>query len=151
MSILSWRNVNIKFYVVKQYGVLIVGCYVIDFLAGRKKCRNFATFNTLTIINFKKLWVNLERIGQNAFNGTKIKSITLPQSIRSIGYYSFGGCTELENITILSDERCIISTNSFSGCNNVTTINIKAEENSIYGAPWGASSSATINWNYTGN
>ena len=31
---------------------MIVCVYLIDFLADREKCRNFATFNTLTIINF---------------------------------------------------------------------------------------------------
>ena len=39
-------------------------------------------------------------IGAEAFSNTKIKSITLPKTLKELGVYVFYGCKKLDNITM---------------------------------------------------
>ena len=61
-------------------------------------------------------------IGDNAFNGcTSLTNITIPNSVTSIGNYSFSGCTNLINITI-PDSVTSIGDNAFYKCESLTDI-----------------------------
>ncbi|MDR2731146.1 MAG: leucine-rich repeat domain-containing protein [Treponema sp.] len=51
-------------------------------------------------------------IGDDAFNGTQIKSVTLPRSIKKIGSNAFRACGELTTVTIPSGVTSIIFGNS---------------------------------------
>lgn len=55
-------------------------------------------------------------IGSSAFRGcTSLTSVTLPKSINSIGSSAFSGCTRLTSVTI-PDSVTSISDSAFSGC-----------------------------------
>ncbi|MDO4963228.1 MAG: leucine-rich repeat domain-containing protein [bacterium] len=82
-------------------------------------------------------------IGGTAFmDCTSLRSITIPESVTSIGGTAFVGCTSLRSITI-PNSVTNIGSDAFI-MSGITTININKPSGSIEGAPWG--SSATINW-----
>lgn len=57
----------------------------------------------------------LETIGNNAFNGTGIKEIELPESLTTLDSHAFANCTSLVGIKI-PDKITKISYGIFSGC-----------------------------------
>lgn len=58
-------------------------------------------------------------IGDNVFAGKEtLRSITLPDGIRSLGKEVFKNCTGLEEVT-LSDSLCYIGTDCFAGCSSL--------------------------------
>lgn len=62
-------------------------------------------------------------IGNNAFNGTAITSVTLPDTVNSIGFGVFANCRNLTSAT-LSDRISSIPSNAFENCVNLTSIDI---------------------------
>ena len=108
-----------------------------------------------TIITFIKYAATYEisegdtKIGMQAFscaNETPIKSIKLPQSLKTIEGYAFSGCTNLQSIEIPKNVETI-GGNAFERCSNLTSIKINNTQNSISGAPWGAPKGIRIiNW-----
>lgn len=64
------------------------------------------------------------------FAGSKLKSIILPQYVRSIGLLAFDGCTHLVSVEI-QDGVTIIGTNAFSGCSRLTSISLPSGVTSI--------------------
>ncbi|MBP5724306.1 MAG: leucine-rich repeat domain-containing protein, partial [Bacteroidales bacterium] len=70
-------------------------------------------------------------IGNGAFGGcTSLTSITIPESVGSIGEYAFLGCKGLVSITI-PNTIISIERGTFSECSNLTTINIPNSVTSI--------------------
>lgn len=62
-----------------------------------------------------------EKIGQAAFRPSKIKTITLPDSIKSIGHQAFQDCIALESINLPASLE-EIGVSVFSGCSNLKEI-----------------------------
>lgn len=62
-------------------------------------------------------------INNSAFSGCSITSITIPNSVTTIGEEAFSGCSNLSNITIPNSVN-IIGDGTFSGCRNITTVTI---------------------------
>ena len=63
-------------------------------------------------------------IGNYAFTGTNLTSITIPDSVRYIGAYAFNNCKELTDVKIGSGVT-VIGAAAFVGCENLTgTISI---------------------------
>lgn len=90
---------------------------------------------------------NCDSIGTYAFyNCTSLKDINLGDTvITTLGTNTFYKCTALENIEIPSTVTTINS-NAFNGCTQDNLIiTIHKAEDSISGAPWGATN-ATIVW-----
>lgn len=50
---------------------------------------------------------NLRTIGLNAFEGCMFTSVIIPESVTTIEASAFRGCSELESVTILSEETVI--------------------------------------------
>ena len=74
-------------------------------------------------------------IGSYAFRGcTGLMSITIPNSVKSIGYSAFSGCSGLTSITI-PDSVTSIGYETFAGCSGLTNITIPESVTSI---GWGA-------------
>ena len=71
---------------------------------------------------------------------TRLKSITLPDSVTSIGYSAFSGCTGLTSITI-PNRVTSIGGGAFSGCTGFTSITIPDSVTSIGPAAFGGCSS----------
>ena len=70
-------------------------------------------------------------IGVNAFNGcTGLTSITIPDSVTSIGSSTFFGCTSLTSI-IIPDSVTSIDSSTFSGCTSLTSVTIGNSVTSI--------------------
>ncbi len=100
----------------------------------------------------------------NSYGGKSAKEITLPSNVKTIQPYAFRqisastiNLTNVENIEIVAFFQTQIPiiniSNAIKSINkeavtqspNITTININRKENSIAGAPWGATN-ATVNW-----
>lgn len=77
----------------------------------------------------------------------QISKLTLPSTIEIIKGGAFGGLTALTEIEIMSNSAMIEAEESggaFAGCTNVERIIVHAPENSIEGAPWGATNAEVI-------
>jgi len=59
--------------------------------------------------------IGVTRIGDNAFNEHWIKSVTLPNTITSIGLYAFNNCSYLKSIT-LPNSITTLGRRAFCGC-----------------------------------
>ena len=80
--------------------------------------------NTVNISN------GITRIGDCAFDGLGITSITIPDSVTSIGNDAFGDCGNLTDITI-PDSVTSIGDYTFYGCKSLTSITIPCSVTSI--------------------
>ena len=70
-------------------------------------------------------------IGYRAFSGcTSLTSITIPNSVTSIGYYAFYGCTSLTSITIPNSVTSI-GDYAFYDCSSLTSVTIPDNVTSI--------------------
>lgn len=90
---------------------------------------------------------NLMYIREYAFAYAKVKSITLPPTVRTIGGNAFD-YTEVEEVTF-KGKPITLANGLFLTCTNLKTINVSWRNGEMSGAPWGATN-ATINYNYTG-
>jgi hypothetical protein len=77
-------------------------------------------------------------ISDNAFSeNTKVTSVTIPSTVRSIGFYAFGRCTKLKSVTISKKaELSSIGYSAFWGCTALKEIYINAEtveDHAFYG------------------
>jgi hypothetical protein len=69
---------------------------------------------------------NVISIADNAFYGSKLKSVSLPESLKNIGVWSFGECANLSTITIPKNVDNI-QVNSFNLCTGLTHFEVAAE------------------------
>ena len=73
-------------------------------------------------------------------NGEELKDLTIPNSVTSIGYYAFVGCTSLTSITIPNSVTSI-GYYAFYGCSGLTSVTIPNSVTSIGNSAF---------WNCTG-
>lgn len=73
-------------------------------------------------IEYDGVTCNVTAIQESAFKEKSfIKSIVIPNSVKTIGEYAFYGCSALENIN-LPEDLTSISDYCFHGCNNISKI-----------------------------
>ena len=72
-------------------------------------------------------------IKKHTFNGGSFTSITIPNTVTSIGSYAFYNCQSLPNI-IIPDTITSIGTGAFKGCTSLTSIEIPSSIKSISGS-----------------
>lgn len=85
-------------------------------------------------------WMKIE-FGENAFysyydiivKGLKLTDLIVPESIGTIGGYTFYKCTSLESITLHKNLTTILK-NAFNGCTNVKSIICQGETPPVVGA-----------------
>ena len=61
------------------------------------------------------------KIGENAFAGSAVTSVSMPEGITSIGQYAFSGCQNLESVT-LPESLTTLGSEAFSGCQNLESV-----------------------------
>ena len=73
----------------------------------------------------------MERINEYLFNGcSSLTSITIPNSVKSIGHVTFAGCSSLTSITI-PNAVTEIAFSTFTTCSSLTSITIPNSVKSI--------------------
>ena len=103
-----------------------------------------AVFRYCTNLESVVLLGNVTLINYSAFDGcASLSSIVIPSTVTSIAPHVFDGCTSLESIAIPSSVT-YIGEYAFQ-TSSLTKMTINKPENSISGAPWGATN-ATIIW-----
>ena len=76
---------------------------------------------------------SITSIGGYAFyNCSGLTEVTIPESVTSIGYYAFNGCSGLTSITI-PESVTSIGSSAFNGCSGLTSITIPNSITSIGG------------------
>lgn len=63
--------------------------------------------------------VKVTSIGKETFRNTALEAVVLPDSIQSIGWFAFSGCSNLKSIAIPSSVK-IIEYGAFDGCSSLT-------------------------------
>lgn len=76
--------------------------------------------NDKGVITFEK---DLTSIPEYAFYKTDLVSVTIPNSVTSIGNSAFGGCTSLSNVSI-SNSLTTIGQRAFSNCTSLSNVTI---------------------------
>ena len=99
---------------------------------------------TITEINIP---IGTTKIGANAFSRcTELVSVNIPNTVTSIGTSVFMNCGKLTELYVPSSITAI-GNNAFQNINSRAVINCGFAENAVSGAPWGAPSTVTINYN----
>ena len=100
----------------------------------------YAAFYHRDDITSVTLQEGLQYIGNNAFEGTGITSLSLPGSLTGVGDEAFAACPSLTSISIAQGTRGI-NDSSFSKCPNLASItvapgntNVKAEDDILFSA-----------------
>ena len=64
---------------------------------------------------------NVERLGEEAFAGTPIFSVAIPEGVKTIANGAFSGCTLLSRVDLPASLRTV-EENAFLGCDALTTV-----------------------------
>ena len=81
-------------------------------------------------------------IGQSAFSRKSITSVSIPNSVTSIGYNAFGNCYSLKSV-IMSNNVTDISENAFVNCINLESVDLPNSVTSIERGAFGGCSKLT--------
>ena len=103
-------------------------------------------FKSCTNLNSVKIGNGVMEIKNNAFAYCEsLRSITIPNSVTTLGSSLFYNCKQLTTVRI-GNGITNMDNAVFNSARSVKHIYIDKPENSISGAPWGASN-ATVHWN----
>ena len=80
-------------------------------------------FSDFPNLNSVQLGLSIEYISENAFHGSAITEIGLPNSLKTIRDSAFAGCTKLASL-IVPDSVAAIGNNAFDGCMELKTIDL---------------------------
>ena len=112
----------------------VSGDYIIDTSKGEiiKYIGNEEVVDIPSAISYQGKNINIKSIAVSAFaNGKGVKSITIPDSVISIGNGAFSGCSSLTSVNIPNGVTSIES-RAFSKCSSLTSINIQEGVRKIY-------------------
>lgn len=73
-------------------------------------------------VQYEGNWYHVTEVGNNAFQQSYVRSVTLPESVTKIGTDAFRSATDLQSINIPSGVT-YIEDKTFAGCNSLPVIN----------------------------
>ncbi len=91
-------------------------------------------FNSTSLSGSLIIPEGVTEIGTGAFGGTKIASISFPQSIEVIGEAAFAGCNYIVGSISLPENIRVIGRSAFSGCNGFSGALILPDKLEVLGA-----------------
>ena len=101
-------------------------------------CYDMSVLASITIPN------SVTSIGGGAFSGcSSLTSVTIPNSVTSIGTDAFQGCSSLSSVTIPNNVTSI-EAGAFSGCSSLTSVIIPNGVTNIDGVFYGCSSLTSV-------
>lgn len=104
-------------------------------------------FNGCTSLEEITISNGVTSINASAFTGcSSLEEVTIPNSVTSFGINVFMNCTSLGLINLPSSVTSIGS-NAFKNIKSDAVINCGFAQDAVSGAPWGAPSTVTINYN----
>ena len=80
------------------------------------------------------------KIGENAFAGSAVTSVSMPEGITSIGQYAFSGCQNLESVT-LPETLTTLGSEAFYGCKNLESVALPESLTTLGGSAFKSCSS----------
>ena len=115
-------------------------------------CANTVLLDSLEAIGYEAFYdngltgditlpANIKTIEQSAFGSSKITSLTIPEGIKSIGGWTFSGCSSLTTITIKATTPPTLGTNAFDGTSDTLKIKVPVGCIGAYAEAWGLSES----------
>ena len=110
------------------------GIGVIEFWGTLKTIRD-NMFKDNTLLTSITIPDSVTSIGNNAFSGcSSLTHITLPNNVTSIGNNAFSGCSSLTGELVIPDSVTSIESYAFSGCSSLTKITIPDNIKQINGS-----------------
>lgn len=112
----------------------------------RNNCNAIIETATNTLIqgcNYTVFPNDITKIGAGSFEKCSFTSITIPDSVTSIGDFAFVDCTALSNVT-LGNNLLFIFNAAFENCISLTSITIPDSVESLYGCFFDCSSLSNV-------
>ena len=107
---------------------------------------NYSGVDTIVIpetVTYNAIIYSVTSIGESAFNHSKLTTITIPNTVTSIGEYAFAYCQKLTSVAIGSGVKTIHMA-AFNNCSALSTITIPANVKEIYNQAFTGASISTI-------
>ena len=115
LPVTPWNSSNVKKLVIEE-GVTSIGFYAFQ--------KHYA-------LEVAELPTTLLTIGPEAFLGSGIRDISIPESVTSIGWSAFLDCDNMTSIQI-PDGVGWLSVHTFCGCDNLKTVTLGASVGGFY-------------------
>ena len=120
-----YNNLCYEFSASSSSQVYVVGCYATGAITIPSTVTYYLNGNSNQAMSCQVIG-----IGNSAFDGASITSVSMPSSVTSIGSYAFADCRSLTSISF-SNNTISIDDYAFSGCNNLKTITIPGSVKSL--------------------
>lgn len=105
--------------------VAIDGKWTAEYTSFEGNCKETETYEGLSTARITEVHLpkTIRKLGWNAFSGTNLTKIDLPNGVKEISFLCYSGCLELQEIEIPSSVK-IIKQSAFQGCRSLKNVEI---------------------------